>query len=290
MAQKRNTLFSSVGARITSTFSVTLVLFILGIIALMGVVARNVTDEIKGNMGFDVMLSDDSGDTQLQQLHNYIQSMPYTLEATAHTAGEAAEQWKEDTGEDVEELLGVNPFAPELEVRVKPQWANTDSLRAISAELQKMDMVREVVLQADMIDAVNANISTIALALSVVALALLFISFVLINNTVRLTVYARRFIIHTMKLVGATASFIRRPIIIDNIIQGLIAALLADLFLWLLWSYVSSLDTMIQALLTPAEMMWILLSLPVGGILICFIASFWAANKYISLSYDEMFS
>lgn len=290
MARKRNTLFSAVGARITSTFSVTLVLFILGIIALMGVVATNVTDDIKSNMGFDIRLTDDAGDDQLEQLHHFVSAQEYTNEVTSHSSDEAARQWKDDTGEDVVELLGVNPFAAELEVKVKPHWASTDSLRAIAARLEKLDTVQEVALQADMIDSINANISTIAFALLIVALALLFISFVLINNTVRLTVYARRFLIHTMKLVGATPAFIRKPIIINNIVQGIIAALLADLLVWLLWIWISSFDSMIEVLLTPMQMMWIAISLLVGGIIICFLASFWAANKYISLSYDEMFN
>lgn len=267
----------------------TLVLFILGIIALMGVVARNVTDEIKGNMGFDVMLTDDSGEAQLARIHEYLGTQPYVSQIDVHTASEAAEQWKRDTGEDVVELLGVNPFTHELEVRVKPQWAHTDSLRLIAAELRQMEMVQDVSLQADMIDAVNANISTVAIALSVVAMALLFISFVLINNTVRLTVYARRFLIHTMKLVGATPGFIRRPIVINNVVQGIIAALIASLLVWILWIWVSGLDPMVASLLEPLQLLWIVLSMLGGGILICFLASFLAANKYISLSYDEMF-
>ena len=241
-------------------------------------------------MGFDVMLTDDSDDTQLHQLQEYIQGQPYTLDIAAHTAQEAADQWKIDTGEDVVELLGANPFAGELEVRVKPQWASTDSLRAIASHLEAMDTVQEVSLQADMIDAVNANISTIAIALLVVALALMFISFVLINNTVRLTVYAKRFLIHTMRLVGATAAFIRRPIIANNILQGVVAAFLADLLVWALWTWVASFDPMIAALLNGMEMMWIAIALPVAGVLICFTASYFAANKYISLSYDEMFA
>ena len=290
MARKRNTLFSAVGARITSTFSVTLVLFILGIIALMGVVADNVTREIKGNMGFDITLTDDADEHHLAEVRQYVEGQPYAQEIVEHSASEAAARWQEDTGEDVVELLGVNPFAHELEVRVKPEWANTDSLRAIAQGLEQNEMIREVALQADMIDAVNSNISTIAIALTVIAAALLFISFVLINNTVRLTVYARRFLIHTMRLVGATASFIRRPIIIDNVLQGIIAAFVADILVWLLWAWIASFDPMLSALLSPVEMLWIALSLLGGGMLICFIASFWASNRYISLSYDDMFS
>lgn len=268
----------------------TLVLFILGIIALMAVVADRVTDEIKENMGFDVLLNDTSNDADLAALEKEIASAPYALEVVAHTPAEAASQWQAETGEDVVELLGVNPFAAEIEVRVKPQWANTDSLRAIAAALEKQEFVERVSLQADMIDSVNSNISTIAIALSVVALALLFISFVLINNTVRLTVYARRFIIHTMKLVGAKPAFIRRPFIVNNVVQGVIAALIASLLVVLLWQYVASLDPIIENLVTTAQMVWIVVALVLAGMFICAIAALWASNKYISLSYDEMFA
>lgn len=267
-----------------------MVLFILGIISLMAVVADRVTDEIKENMGFDVLLTDTSNNSDLTTLEKEIKSSPYALEVVAHTPEEAASQWQAETGEDVMELLGVNPFAAELEVRVKPQWANTDSLRAIAAGLEKQEFVEQVSLQADMIDSVNSNISTIAIALSIVALALLFISFVLINNTVRLTVYARRFLIHTMKLVGAKPAFIRRPFIVNNVIQGIIAALIASLLVVLLWEYVSSFDPLIENLVSTAQMIWIVVTLVLAGMFICALAALWASNKYISLSYDEMFS
>lgn len=290
MKGKGNSTFSTLGARITSTFSVALVLFILGIIAIMGVVAHRVTEEIKENMGFDVMLTDDSTVDDLNALTSRISASPYAFEVTAHTADEAARQWKNETGEDVEELLGVNPFAAEIEVRVKAKWANTDSLRLITADIQRLPQVEDVTLQADMIDNVNSNLSTIAFALSIVALALLIISFVLINNTVRLTVYARRFLIHTMKLVGATAAFIRRPFIVSNIIQGVIAASVAVLLVWALWSYVSQFDPLIASLVEPVQMMWIAICILGAGIVICSAAAFMAANRYIRLNYDEMFS
>lgn len=256
----------------------------------MGVAARHITEDIRENMGFDVLLSDVATDRDLDSLKARISSAPYAYEVVAHTAQEAADDWKQETGEDVEELLGVNPFQAELEVRVKPQWANTDSLRAIAAKVSKYEYVDEIELQADMIDSVNSNISTIAVALSLVAAALLFISFVLINNTVRLTVYARRFIIHTMKLVGATGAFIRRPIILANALQGIIASLIAIVLVWLLWNYVSTFDSIIAQLVTTTEMIWIGISIILAGTIICTAAAWWSANRYISLSYDEMFS
>ena len=256
----------------------------------MGVVARHVTQDIRQNMGFDIMLSDNASDDDLSRMHAQVAKAPYALEVIPHSAAEAAKQWKEETGEDVEELLGVNPFQPELEVRVKEQWANTDSLRAIAQRIKQIELVDDIELQADMIDNVNSNIATLSVALSLVALALLFISFVLINNTVRLTVYARRFIIHTMKLVGATPAFIRRPIIIGNALQGLLASMIAIVFVWLLWDYIATFDPLISALVSDTEMIWIACGLVVTGVVICTLASLWAANRYISLSYDEMFS
>lgn len=290
MAGKKTSLFPSAGSRITSTFSVAMVLFILGVICVMGVAARHVTEEIRENMGFTVLLSDIATDRDLDNLRSKLTSSPFTYEVVAHTAREAADDWKQETGEDVEDLLGVNPFQAELEVRVKPDRANTDSLRAIAAMIGTWEYVDEVELQADMIDSINSNISTIAVALSLVAAALLFISFVLINNTVRLTVYAKRFIIHTMKLVGATRAFIRRPIVIANAIQGVTASAIAILLIWLLWNYISTFDSMIEALVKPSELAWIGAVIVCTGIIMCTVAAWWSANRYISLSYDEMFS
>lgn len=271
-------------------FSVALVLFILGIIGLMSVAARNVTDEIKTNMGFEILLTDAASDSDLVVLRHYVESQPYADKVTPHTSAEAALQWKEETGEDVEELLGVNPFSSQLEVTVKPQWANTDSIRAIGDALRANAMIDEIAMQTEMIDNVNTNISTIALSLLVVALALLVISFVLINNTVRLTVYAKRFLIHTMKLVGATPAFIRRPFIVSNLLQGLVASFVAIVLLISLWRYVASFDPAISSFISANEFLTIALAMIGVGLVICGVAAYWATNKYISLSYDEMFS
>ena len=290
VSRRKKSLFSSLGARITSTVSVALVLFILGVIALIGIVARNVTESIKENMGFDVLLTEGATEEDLKAVETLMSHSPFALSVTSHTPEEAAEKWKSETGEDVEELLGMNPFVAEVEVKVKSQWASSDSLRSIARELEELPGVGEISIQADMIDSINSNISTIAVALLVVAIALLFISFVLINNTVRLTVYAKRFIIHTMRLVGATGGFIRRPFIVSNIWQGLIAAVLSIGLLWGLWSYVSTFDPMLPDIITTGEMILIAASLLVTGVIICGLAATFAANRYLSLTYDEMFS
>ena len=241
-------------------------------------------------MGFDILLTEDASKEDLNRLETLLNAMPFTQSVVAHTPEEAAANWEAETGENVEELLGVNPFVAELEVRVKADWASSDSLQLISQSLDEMPVVAQVNVQADLVDSINSNISTIAVALSVIALALLFISFVLINNTVRLTVYARRFIIHTMKLVGATKAFIRRPFIVNNILQGLIAGIVAICLLWGVWYYISTLDAMVAVVITPADLAIVFGSVIIAGVLICSVAAWWAANRYLSLTYDEMFS
>ena len=140
-----------------------------------------------------------------------------------------------------------------------------------------------------MVDSINHNIKSIALILTIVAAALLFISFALLNNTVRLTVYSRRFLIHTMKLVGATGGFIRRPIINSNMLSGLVAAIIADLLLAGALFYLHSADKVIAAALPWEEAAWVFAGIIVIGIAICSIASLFATNKYLRSDYDDMF-
>lgn len=218
---------STFSARITATISVALVLLLLGIVAAIGIAARSVTTSIKENMGFDVVMAEEAPESSVNRLKKMWNSSPYVSSYTYYSPDDAMRQWQHDTGENLMELLGVNPFSPEFEVKVKAQYASVDSIDRITASLRDLDGVAEVNVHAEMVESVNNNLHTIMLILVVAAGALTLISFVLINNTVRLTVYSKRFLIHTMRLVGATHGFIRRPFIIGNAIQGIAAALVA---------------------------------------------------------------
>lgn len=289
MEKKKLSGISIYSKQITSTVSVTLVLLILGIIATLAIATRSITDEIREKIGFTVVMREDIPAGDIDRFKQQFTSAAYVGSYTYTSAEDNLRQWEQENGEDVIKILGVNPFSAEFDVHVKSAYASVDSIAPIVALIEAAPEVDEVVLNADMIDGINKNMRVLTVALILVAVALLLISFVLINNTVRLTVYSRRFIIHTMKLVGATPGFIRRPFIISNIIYGIIAAVLAALMLCALLTYARSIDPAIGIAVPWSAMTWVFVAMTATGVLICSAAALFATNKYLRISYDDMF-
>lgn len=289
MEKKGKKGISTFSAQITSTVSVALVLLLLGIISMLGIAARSITTEIRENMGFSVIFSDTATVNNVNSLKKYFSTSPGVSGIIYFSPEDALQKWQEETGEDLVKVLGINPLPGELEVKVKARYASTDSINSMIAPLKKLPYVSEISVHSDMVDSINHNIKSIALILTIVTAALLFISFALINNTVRLTVYSRRFLIHTMKLVGATGGFIRRPIINSNMLSGLVAAIIADLLLAGALFYLHSADKVIATALPWEEAAWVFAGIIVIGIAICSIASLFATNKYLRSDYDDMF-
>lgn len=289
MTKKKHNGISTFSAQITSTISVSLVLMLLGIIALLGIAASSITNDIKANMGFDIILTENTTEAESNKLKQILLNAPYISSTKYISAQDALNKWQQETGEDLIDLLGVNPFSPEFEVRVKPQYANIDSLYNITETLKQQRSVAEINIHTQMVQTINDNIRNVALILLIIAAALMLISFVLINNTVRLTVYSRRFIIHTMKLVGATSSFIRKPFIINNIIHGVIASIVAIILISSLFIYLKSIDPAIINIISWNSIIWVHGALIVAGIVICGLAALFATNKYLRINYDDMF-
>ena len=289
MEKKGKKGISTFSAQITSTVSVALVLLLLGIISMLGIATRSITTEIRENMGFSVIFSDTATVNNVNSLKKHFSTSPGVSGIIYFSPEDALQKWQEETGVDLVKVLGINPLPGELEVKVKARYASTDSINSMIAPLKKLPYVSEISVHSDMVDSINHNIKSIALILTIVAAALLFISFALINNTVRLTVYSRRFLIHTMKLVGATGGFIRRPIINSNMLSGLVAAIIADLLLAGALFYLHSADKVIAAALPWEEAAWVFAGIIVIGIAICSIASLFATNKYLRSDYDDMF-
>ena len=289
MAKEKKSKISYFQSHFTSTASVCLVILLVGIVAFLGVIARNINTELKENIGFNVVLPVDITQDQLSSLDQSFKTAPYASRVKFISSDEAMQSWKEDTGEDLVELFGVNPLGAEYEIYVKANYANSDSLAKIQKSLTGIPYIEEVVMHQAEVDAANKNLSNIALVLLAVAALLLIISFVLINNTVRLTIYSRRFLIHTMKLVGAKPSFIRRPFVVSNMINGLIASLVA---IALLFGAYFSLMKIDSSLINGID--WLTACIIFAGLIfisifICAFAAILAANKYIALSYDELF-
>lgn len=277
--------------RLTAIVSVALVLLLLGVAAFLGIGARNVADDMRRDIGFVVIVADDASPADIAALKQRFAGAAYTSDYTYSSPEMVMQRWKtlmDDEGE-TDDLLDENPFAPEIEVNVRAPWANIDSLRAITTPLKLMPSVDDVKVHDTLVGEVNRTLSNIALILIIVAAVLLTISIVLINNTVRLTIYSRRFLIHTMKLVGATPGFIRAPMIRDNALGGLLAGFIADIVLTGTLAYFAGVEPSLSSAIPWTQAAWVLAALPLAGLLICGIAAFGATQRYVRITYDELY-
>lgn len=291
MAKRRHHIIPLFTTRATAIVSVALVLFILGMASMIGIATRVVTDDIREKIGFVVLFSEDVTASDIAAVKSQLEKTP-AVSSTKYSSPEAVlDRWQKmvGEGEDIIRLSGVNPFVGELEVHVVPQYASSDSIGLITGPLMLMPQVSEVKVHNELVDRVNATLRSVSLGLLIVAVALLAVSFVLIFNTVRLSVYARRFTIYTMKLVGATASFIRRPFLLDNIVNGIVAGLIASAALSLVIFYCRALDLSVARILDWQMVLPVMGGLLLTGMLICLTAALFATNRYLRLSYEEMF-
>lgn len=216
-------------AHLTTVVSVTLVLLIIGIIALITVSAASETRRLRERLEVSVVMADTVSNARAEALAKEIEKSPYALSVGVVSKEAALKIWKADTGEDLEALFGVNPLSPEVAFTVKSGYSSEDSLRVIEKRISGFEGVAGVALpDSAMVESMNRNIERFSIVLGVIALVMVIISFVLINNTVHLAIYARRFTIHTMQLVGATSGFIRSPFVKSNMLSGLLAGLVAS--------------------------------------------------------------
>ena len=291
MAKRRHHIIPLFSTRATATVSVALVLFVLGLASLIGIATHRVTDSIKEKMGFVILFNEEVTASDIASVKDLVKGNPGVASSVYTSPETVLDRWQKmlGEGEDIMRLGGVNPFVGELEVRVKPAYASTDSINLIVAPLMLMPQVREVKVHAELVDSINGTLRSVTFGLLVVAIALLVVSFVLIFNTVRLAVYAKRFSIYTMKLVGATAGFIRRPFLTSNLLNGFVAGLIASVGLIAVVYYSHMMELSGAEVLSWQAIIPVLAGVILTGMLICLIAALFAANRYLRLSYDEMF-
>ena len=216
---------------VTLCISTAMVLVLLGLVIFSVLMGRNLSSYVKENLVVQVMLEQDMTNPEGLQMCKRLKARPYVKGLTYITKEQALKEATHDLGTNPSEFAGVNPFQPSIEITTQADYANNDSLAWISKELKAYPRVTEVSYQHDLIEQVNNSLAKISIGLLIVAALLTFISFSLINNTVRLGIYARRFSIHTMKLVGASWGFIRKPFLTRAMMVGVISALIADGFL-----------------------------------------------------------
>lgn len=289
MADKRSRRISTFGSRITSLVSVALVLVLLGVAALMGVAGKNLTDDVRRNLGFVIKMERDVPEASVNQLKQALLASDAVEVLTYNSADDILAQESEYLGEDVSSLLDANPYASEFDIKVRPAYASPDSIAALVDMYDSYQGVSEVVTESAVIEGVDSTLRRVGAILLAVAIVLLAVSIALINNTISLSIYARRFVIHTMKLVGATGGFIRRPFLLAGMVNGLFAGMAATLLLVGARFYISSLDPLLEAALPWACVAVVCAALVVIGTLICVLTAAFATNRYIRSSYDEMF-
>ena len=213
---------------ITSSISTMLVLLLLGMVVFFVLSANNLSKYVRENISFSVLISDDMKEADALKFQKKLNEEPFVKETSYISKEQALKEQSEAMGTDPAEFLGYNPFTASIEIKLNADYANSDSISWIEQKIMQNKKVMEINYPQDLLDAVNSNIRKISFLLLGLAALLTLISFALINNTIRLAIYSKRFLIHTMKLVGASWGFIRRPFLVRNIWIGILAAAMAD--------------------------------------------------------------
>ncbi|MBR0165790.1 MAG: permease-like cell division protein FtsX [Prevotella sp.] len=273
----------------TLCISTSMVLVLLGLVVFSVLSSRNLSQWVKENLMVTVMLNEEVTVNDAKLLCRDLYHRPYARNIDYISREQALKEQTEAMGSDPSEFLGTNPFSATLELRLNSDYANSDSLKWIAAELKKNPKVADVAYQVDLMDKVNSNLTKVNILLLVIAGLLTFISFSLINNTVRLSVYSRRFLIHTMKLVGASWGFIRRPFMRNGLLVGILAAIIAIVVLggcvYGLYYYEPNMVNIIT---------WVELTITAGavllfGIIITSVSSYISVNKFLKMSAGDLY-
>jgi cell division transport system permease protein len=285
-----------INSKVTVIVSISLVLFLLGLILLLTVFANKLSVYMKESLSFDIVLSDDTEAPQVNSLLMQLENTPFVKTARYISKDEAARQY---IGEDPSTFLGFNPLPSIVVVNLNARYAEADSIPAIEKEIRNFSTnINTIEYRNDLLLMVNNNLKKLGIIFLILAVVLFAISVALINNTIRLTVYAKRFLIHTMKLVGATPGFIRWPFIRTNIFMGIVASVLANLLLvWFLYYLISKLGdasvggeiTRISEIINLNVLYVVLGVVMVLGVVITAATTFFAVNRYIGMESDDLY-
>ena len=274
---------------ITSIISISLVLLLLGMVGLLLINGRNIRKQVMESIGFNVILKENVKEADIYQLQKILDAKEYILSTQYITKEEAALETEQMLGEDFIRFLGYNPLPPSIRVRLHQPWAKPDSVMFIEQDLLQYDSVEEVYYKKSLLYAVNENIRQISLVILGFSILLTLISVTLINNTIRMSIYSKRFIINTMQLVGATRRFIRRPFLFRSAASGFTGSLIALALLFLLvYLLQEEFEGVIS--LRDYDMLAILaLGVILMGLIINWISTFFAVNKYLNIKTDKLY-
>ena len=274
---------------ITSSISTTLVLLLLGMVVFFVLSANNLSNYVRENIGFTVLVSDDMKEPEALKFQKALNEKTYVKESAYISKEQALKEQTEAMGTDPAEFLGYNPFTASIEIKLNAEYANSDSIVWIEKEILANKKVMEVSYPQDLLDSINQNLQKVSLFLLGLAALLTLISFALINNTIRLAIYSKRFLIHTMKLVGASWGFIRRPFLLRNMWIGILAGLLADAVLIALASMLVKYEPEFVEIVTPQTMLIVMASVFVFGLAITSLCAYISINKYLRMKASTLY-
>lgn len=291
MKPQKEIKISNWAVHITTGVSVTLALLTLGLIAMIWIAANAESKRMMEKIEISVVLSDDVSDSRANEICMALTKTSFANNVTVISKEDALNNWKEATGEDLEHVFGVNPLSPEISFTVANEYSSVKGIESIKKSVSAVKGVAEVgTPDSRLIEKMNSNIKKLTLGFSALAAIMLVISFVLINNTVRLSIYSKRFTIHTMQLVGATNGFIRRPFVASNAMVGAISGFISAALLSSLYAVSGSLGfSELSSLIDWFWMGMVDVGLIVGGSLICALAALLATTHHLRQDYEDLF-
>lgn len=276
-------------AYLSSVISISLVLLLVGIASMLLVNAKSVSDYFKENMQVSVMMKQNVDESDALKYKEDLDQLDFIRSSVFVSREQGRREMEEMLGEDFLNVFETAPIPVSIDVTLDAEYVSADSIEVVKTAIMESPMVEEVVYQKSLIDTLNANLSRISMVLSVFIALLMFISFVLINNTVRLNVFARRFTIHTMKLVGATRSFIRAPFLVQSLFQGVFAAFVAIMaIVGMLFFVRNEFEQLFEVF--RLEMLLVVMGIVLAsGMIICLLSTWLVVNKLVSLNKDELY-
>ena len=273
---------------ITSTISMSLVLFLVGLVFLLLFVARDMSNYVKENINLSVILDDNITKPEELRIEKYLMASTYAKSVEYISKEAALKDHINSLGENPQEFLGYNPLKASIEVKLHAQYANNDSVKAVESKLKSFACINRVVYQKDMVSLVNDNVQKLSLVLLGLAAILLFVSVALINNTIRLSLYSNRFLINTMKLVGATPWFIRRPYLIRSMINGLIASGFSIVLLVGVVFFVQYEFGMPNTLVQSMNIISVSFIVIFFGLLLTAASSYFSVGRYLRMNSEDL--
>ncbi len=292
MSERKSNKRRVAGSYAMSLMSIMLVLFLLGVFALLMMHAQKLSNHIKENIGFEIVMNSNVKEANILYLQKELDAMPAVKSTEYITKDEAIRRLSEDLGEDFLQWLGneENPLLPSIDVRFNADYANVDSLSVIESQLLENENVKEVYYQKSLVEVINQNVKRIGMALIVASIILLVIAISLIRNTIRLSIYSKRFLVRSMQLVGATEAFIRKPFVKTGVSQGFFGAILADILLIIMMYWLNKRIPELALIQSLEITVCIYVGIIIIGIILASISTATALRKYLNAHIDKLYA